>query len=499
MKLRTFFAWSSALCLAAPAFPADDTVQQLKQQLQQLQDAFEQTRRQQQEQIDVLTRKLQALTIPPSAGAVASAPPPPDAQQKLARELAAELAPAGPPEAAPAGSQNQRSPAVARAEAFPATRAGSAYMNISYGTLVDAGWSSAADPAAQLQLGDHDPIKRGFALRNAEISVDGAVDPYFKGFANIVLKLDKNNETAVELEESYLQSTALPANLQFKAGQYFAAFGRQNPQHPHTWAFVDQPLILGRAFGPEGLRGIGTQLSWLAPTPFYTEFFLSVLDGQGGTAFSFRNPGEPDPGGISRFAGRATVDRTLRGAADLLYVPRVAASFELSDTTTLLAGLSGAFGPNDTGPHARTAAFGGDFFWKWKPPTAAQGFPYVTWQTEALYRRFAAGADPLAAAPLRAETLRDSGIYSQLVYGFLPRWNAGLRADYVTGNRAASDPRDPFRGERYRLSPELTFLPSEFSKIRLQYNFDHGDLFGTANSIWMQLEFGLGAHAAHKY
>ena len=54
-------------------------------------------------------------------------------------------------------------------------------------------------------------------------------------------------------------------------------------------------------------------------------------------------------------------------------------------------------------------------------------------------------------------------------------------------------------GERYRISPELTFLPSEFSKIRLQYNFDHGDLFGTAHSIWMQLEFGLGAHAAHKY
>ncbi len=464
MKFTTTIACASALLLAVPARAAEDDVQQLKRQLQQMQDDFEKTRRAQQQQIDLLTQKLDELT------------------NRAPATVAARPEPAKNP---------------APAAALAPTRPGSAYMNISYGALIDAGWSSAADPAAQLQLGDHDPIKRGFALRNAEIAVDGAIDPYFKGFGNIVLKLSKNNETQIELEETYLQSTSFPAGLQLKAGQYFASFGRQNPQHPHTWSFVDQPLILNRAFGPEGLRGIGAQLSWLAPTPFYTEFFLSVFDGQGGTAFSFRNPGEADPAGTNRFAGRATVDRTLRGAQDLLFVPRVATSFELSDTQTLLAGLSAAFGPNDTGPHSRTEVYGVDFYWKWKPANASQGFPYLAWQTEGLYRRFSAGADPLALLP--AETLRDYGFYTQLIWGFVPRWNAGLRYDYVTGNAGANDPSDPFRGERYRIAPELTFLPSEFSKIRLQYNFDHGASFGTANSIWMQLEFGLGAHGAHKY
>ena len=52
------------------------------------------------------------------------------------------------------------------------------------------------------------------------------------GFANIVLKLDQNGETSVELEESFAQTTSLPANLQLKAGQYFAAFGQANVQHP---------------------------------------------------------------------------------------------------------------------------------------------------------------------------------------------------------------------------------------------------------------------------
>ncbi len=460
MKFTTIIACVSALSFAVPARPAEDEVRQLKQQLQQLRDEFDKTRRQQEQQIDTLTRKLAELTNPPAASPTA--------------------APVAPP-------------AMAGAPAH----AGGAYMNISYGALIAAGWSSVADPSAQLQLGDHDPIKRGFTLPNAEIAIDGAVDPYFKGFANIVLKLDKNNETEIELEETYVQSTSLPANLQLKAGQYFASFGRQNPQHPHSWSFVDQPLILNRVFGPDGLRNIGAQLSWLAPTPFYTELSLGVFDGQGGTAFSFRNPGEPDSAGINRFAGRTTVDRSLRGAQDLLFVPRLATSFELSDTQTLLAGLSGAFGPNDTGPHSRSEVYGVDLFWKWKPANAAQGFPYLTWQTEALYRRFGAAADPLAALP--AETLRDYGFYTQLLYGFMPRWNAGLRVDYVNGNAGAFDASDPFRGERTRFAPELTFLLSEFSKIRLQYNLDHGESFGTANSIWMQLEFGLGAHAAHKY
>jgi len=83
------------------------------------------------------------------------------------------------------------------------------------------------------------------------------------------------------------------------------------------------------------------------------------------------------------------------------------------------------------------------------------------------------------------------------------RWddqtNAGLRVDFASGNTDASDASDPFRGRRQRVSPEVTFLPSEFSKIRLQYNYDDRDLVGVDHSIWLQFEFLLGAHAAHKF
>ena len=453
----------------------------IKKQLRQATESFEKALQEQRQLVDALNKKVETLQ---QQMAASNAPP-----QALAGVPPANTA---PPPAAPVTAWSPSQP-------ITVGRAGGSYMNISFDALIDAGWSSDPDPSAKLQLGDHDPSKRGFSLRNAELALDGAVDPYFKGFASIVLKLDNHNKTEIELEETYLQSTSLPANLQLKGGQFFANFGRQNPQHPHQWAFVDQPLILNRLFGPDGLRSIGGQLSWLAPTPFYTELFLGVFDGAGGTAHSFRNPGEDDGSGTSRFAGRATLDRHLRGPGDLLFTPRLASSFDLTDAQTLLVGASAAFAPNNTGGHQHTQIYGLDAFWKWKPAHAHAGFPFLSWQTEFLYRRFEAGADPLAPTPLPAETLRDYGFYSQLSWGFQPRWVAGLRGEWVNGNKGAYNADDIYRGERTRVAPNVTWHLSEFSKVRLQYNYDVGEYFGTAHSVWMQLEFLLGAHGAHKF
>src|SRR5205085_4398928 len=103
-------------------------------------------------------------------------------------------------------------------------------------------------------------------------------------------KLDREGETTVELEEMYFLTTSLPHNLQLKGGQYFMEFGRQNPQHPHSWGFADEPLVLNRMFGPEGLRSQGMRLSWLLPTSWYAEAMLSVANATGGTTSSFRSP-----------------------------------------------------------------------------------------------------------------------------------------------------------------------------------------------------------------
>src|SRR5205085_2682157 len=119
---------------------------------------------------------------------------------------------------------------------------GKNYMNISFDGMFALAGSSARD-LSHIEVGDHDPQQRGFNARNIELAFDGAVDPYFEGFANIVFKLDNDNQTEVEAEEAFLQTTNLPFNLQIKAGQFFAAFGRINPTHPHTWEFANAPLV----------------------------------------------------------------------------------------------------------------------------------------------------------------------------------------------------------------------------------------------------------------
>jgi hypothetical protein len=373
---------------------------------------------------------------------------------------------------------------------------GKTYLNISLDVLINAAASTARDLEI-IEVGDHDPLHRGFNARNTELVFDGAVDPYFEGFANIVFKLDPQNETSVEVEEAFAQTTSLPWNLQVKAGQFFSPFGRINSMHPHTWDFIDAPLVHGRLLGPDGLRGVGAQVSWIVPTPWYSQLMLAVQNGEGSTGFSFRNRGDDDT-----FVGRETIDRQLRGIQDFVFVPRWESAFDFGSTRTLLTGISAAFGPNDTGATAHTQIYAVDAFYKWKPANAGGGWPYVKWQSEAMYRRFEAGRgldDSFAAR----ETFNDWGAYSQIVWGFKTGWSAGVRGDYLhMSDSQITD--DPERQSRWRLSADLTWFPSEFSKLRLQYNHDFLEashfLSGRdVDSIFLQFEFALGAHGAHKF
>ncbi len=373
---------------------------------------------------------------------------------------------------------------------------GKTYMNISFDGQFALAYSSDRN-LDWLETGDHDPQQRGFNARNLELALDGAVDPYFEGFANIVFKLNNDNETELEVEEAFMQTTDLPWGLQVKGGQFFAAFGRINPTHPHTWDFVDDPIVHGRLLGSDGLRGVGAQVSWTVPVSWYSQFIFGLQNGRGNTGYSFRNPGAD-----GTFFGRLTTDREVRGLQDFVYIPRWENSVDLSPTQTVLAGVSGAFGSNETGANSRTQIYGADLLYKWKSPRAEGGFPFVKWQSEVIYRRFEAGRGIDQSFPV-AETFHDWGMYSQVIWGFKKGWTTGVRGDFLhMQNSAFTD--DPTRQTRSRISGDLTWYPTEFSKLRLQYNHDFLDqnnfLAGReADSIFLQFEFILGAHGAHKF
>ena len=383
-------------------------------------------------------------------------------------------------------------------------------IDISLDALFAGGASTERDASIRnLQGGDHDPRRRGFTVQNVELSLAGAVDPYFTGEAHIIYLIDPEiGETRVELEEAFLTTQALPFGLQLKGGFYFTEFGIINQTHPHAWDWLDQPVINSRLFGPDGLRQAGARLSWLTPLPWFSELQFGVQNANGETMASFlanEEFFEERPIG-----GRPFVERDVRSAKDLLYLARWENSWNLSDAVTTKLGFSGLFGPNASGPDGDTRIYGADFKLRWRPSDNFRGWPFVLWQSEVMNRdyradRFFDDSDPDNVIDLPRETLRDWGFYTQALYGFSYGWAAGLRYEYATGSKESAieggRKADPFRDDRHRLSPLLAWHPSEFSRIRLQYNYDRANHLERrdAHSIWLGVEFLYGGHPAHKY
>ncbi|MCY4390091.1 MAG: hypothetical protein OXC18_23580 [Desulfurellaceae bacterium] len=413
-------------------------------------------------------------------------------------------------------------------------------IDISADVLFFTGGSSERDAAiSTLQGGGHDPKQRGFTLGQAEFSLSGAVDPYFTGEAHILTSVNPSTgETALELEEAFLTSSALPYSLQLEVGHSLTEFGLINPQHPHFWDWIDQPVVNSRMFGGDGMRQAGFRASWLPPTPWFSEFHFGMQNAGGVTMASFLggelahahgggngHAGEDEQadehghagedahaeeptGGIQGdgIAGRPIIAQDVRGFGDFLYLTRWENSFNFTDDVTAVFGLSGLYGPNSTGRDADTWLYGLDMKWRWQP-AGNFGYPFLTWQTEIMKRdyhvaRYTQETETGDFASLPGRTLKDWGLYTQLLYGFQTRWAAGLRYEYAGGSGQSIGGRknDPFRDDRHRLSPLLVWRPSEFSRIRLQYNYDMAShLKDDAHTIWLGFEWMYGAHAAHNF
>ena len=319
-----------------------------------------------------------------------------------------------------------------------------------------------------MQVGAHDPNRTGFTFQQLEMHLDSNVDPYLRLDANLVF-----SPFGVEVEEAYATTLGLPAGLQMRAGQFLTRIGRVNASHPHAWHFVDQPLVNGKFFGGEGSRGLGLELSWLTPLPWYVELVASANDAAGAaTARSFY--GAEDLG--------------VSGFEDLLYTLAVKQFFSVDDDWSILWGVSGQFGPNPTGHDNRTAIVGSDLHLRYRPLDYA-GRTSVELTVEGLAR----------SRQVPGDVLDDWGLYAQLVWLIEEDWELGARFEHTSG--VAQDPLDPDEaGDRQRTSLAATFYPTHFSRLRLQGALDQPSW--RDDPIWglsLSLEVLIGAHGAHSY
>lgn len=208
-----------------------------------------------------------ALSAPWCAWAADAPDAPPAATAAVSR-----ASPAAPASSTPPAAPQVAAPAGGGANAF--NPAMSLILSGLY-TRTSQNPQNYAITGFQLPDGaEAGPGTRGFSLAESELGFAASIDPWLRGAANISLHADDS----VSVEEAYLQTTSLGDGLSLKAGRFFSGVGYLNPQHSHTWDFVDNPLayqaLLGTQYGDDGV-----QLGWLAPLDQYVEFGAELAAG----------------------------------------------------------------------------------------------------------------------------------------------------------------------------------------------------------------------------
>jgi hypothetical protein len=357
-------------------------------------------------------------------------------------------------------------------------------MNPAISLILDTEYYHSSLSSQELQsrstpgfIGPQDPaFDEGFNLRSLELGLFAPVDPYFNLYATLPVA-----ETGISIEEAYFVTTSLPAGLQVKGGKFKSGFGRFNAFHPHAWDFVDAPLPYKLFFGGdgEGLIEKGAQLTYLPDLPIYTILGAEVLQGENDTLFG------PD-GGPHAYTGF------------------VKSSLDFGANQSILFGGSAVGGKTNTTSFApntllqgTSVLYGVEFTYKWRP-AKAQSFIL---QSEYLYRRQKGELTDTVSSAMNPLQRNQDGLYVQALYQ-MNRWRIGARFDRMAilkDEVILAGEKQNYSGQPYRWTGALEFNPTEFSRLRLQYNYDKSAPNKVNQEIFLQFLIAVGAHGAHAY
>ena len=332
----------------------------------------------------------------------------------------------------------------------------------------------------------------GLSLGESELNFNANIDDKF--FGNLTFALaEHEGELEVELEEAFIQTTALPASLQLTAGRFFSGIGYLNQFHRHADDFVDRPLPYQAFLGGQYLDD-GVQLRWLAPTPMYLELGAELLRGD-----RFPAAGAVDG------AGAWSVFAKTGGDFGLGHSWQAGVFHHAAD----VAGRDGGgHGHEDEEEHEdevpgeeeEALAFFGDsdlsgvdFVYKWAPGgnAAVRNFQL---QGE-YFRRDEDG--------IFGETIYrgdQHGWYLQGVYQFRPGWRVGYRHEELSADNRGVEgtPLDDLGFDPQRSSLLLEWYNSEFSRVLLQYSRDQSSLEDD-DILYLRYIMSVGAHRAHQF
>jgi hypothetical protein len=348
---------------------------------------------------------------------------------------------------------------------------------------------------------EHGAMSEGFNLRETEIAFSASVDPYFDAWARFAA-----SEEGLEAEEIYVETRRLPAGIKVKVGKFLSGIGYVNVQHPHQWDFVDQNLAYELLLGGHGLNEKGLQLTWLPKLPFYLQVGAELLQGENEKMANYIGPEE--------YPGRTPGDEPRVLAYDS--GPRLSTGFlKLGPNLGYSSALQVGFSYAVSGRHQEVHDHDGDG----NPEGVFDGTADL-WGVDVVYkydspREYGAGDLTLQAEYLRRDRDLDilgtaskavftqDGLYVQGVYGILPRFQLAARYDVagLTNERDGAGVLTEYESSS-RWATALAFNPTEFSRLRVQYQ--RGEIFvggveETFNQLFLQVQISIGAHGAHKF
>ena len=338
-----------------------------------------------------------------------------------------------------------------------------------YGTKVLPEIGAVADVALRLDSSktDEEGADR-VQVREVELVLGGNVDPYSRLDSTIAF----TEEDTAELEEAYLTRFELPLDVTARIGRFKPKIGKVLPVHRDSLDTVDDPLVIQRYFGAEGMSKTGADLTKMLdiPSPFVHQATIGVLEGgngEGGTAF----------GEVKR---RPTVYGHLKNY------------FDISDVTNLEIGLSDALGSRDSDAGFEVNVFGLD---------TTLIHPFNANQTlklqGELFNIDRSGSFIEITDDVTGDITQQDidgnvwGGYGLADFRINSQWATGLRFDYVES--VDNPPANPDKAE-IGYTGYLTLYQSEFARWRLQ--FSHLDLVtgDDDNRVFLQGTFAIGEH-----
>lgn len=332
--------------------------------------------------------------------------------------------------------------------------------------------------------GEAGPLPEGLALGETEINISANVDDKFTAWLTVPIAIE-DGEVAVELEEAWIETMALPAGLSLRMGRFYSNIGYLNDKHSHSWNFTDQPLAYQAFLGGQYLDD-GLQMRWLAPTELYLELGAEVTRG------------DKYPAGGAAHSGFGSYTLHLRSGGDVGF------------SNSWQAGLSYLQADADereSGDEDDPLLFTGEtdlwmaeFVWKWAPNGNSKQRNFI-FQAEYMWRN-ENGSYTLPGSSALPYNNDQQGWYLQAVYQPFPRWRIGIRYDHLSSDDPGQAWEDtalmPASGNPRRYSVMADWSNSEFSRLRFQYTLDQAG-FDDDNQLGLQYIFSIGAHGAHSF